>query len=73
MISDSTLRNKERKKEKIQPKVSQKEEIIKICAFSMIINSDRERQIPYDIVYMQNLKKNDTNGLIYKTEINSQT
>ena len=33
--------------------------------------SDRERQI-YDIIYMWNLKK-DTNELIYKTEIDSQT
>ena len=30
--------------------------------------SDRERQISYGIAYMQNLKKNDTNELIYKTE-----
>ena len=30
--------------------------------------SDRERQISYDITYMWNLKKNDTNELIYKTE-----
>ena len=29
--------------------------------------SDRERQIPYGIVYTWNLK-NDTNGLVYKTE-----
>ena len=29
--------------------------------------SDRERQIPYDITYMGNLKY-DTNELIYKTE-----
>ena len=29
--------------------------------------SDRERQIVYDITYMWDLKKNDTN--IYKTEI----
>ena len=35
--------------------------------------SDRERQISYDITYMQNLKKNDTNELIYKTETDSQT
>ena len=28
---------------------------------------ERERQIPYDIAYMWNLKKNDTNELIYKT------
>ena len=34
--------------------------------------SDRERQISYDITYMWNLKY-DTNGLIYKTEIDSQT
>ena len=26
--------------------------------------SDRERQISYDITYIQNLKKNDTNELI---------
>ena len=29
-------------------------------------------QIPYDITYMWNLKK-DTNELIYKTETDSQT
>ena len=34
--------------------------------------SDRERQISYDIAYMWNLKS-DTNELIYKTEIDSQT
>ena len=34
--------------------------------------SDRERQISY-ITYMQNLKKYDTNELIYKTEADSQT
>ena len=34
--------------------------------------SDRERQIPYDITYLWNLKKNGTNELIYKTEIDSQ-
>ena len=33
--------------------------------------SDRERQIPYDITYVWNLK-NDTNELIYKTEKDSQ-
>ena len=33
----------------------------------------RERQISYDIIYMQNLKKSDTNELIYKTEAESQT
>ena len=34
---------------------------------------DKERQISYDIAYMWNLKKNDTNELIYKTEIDPQT
>ena len=34
--------------------------------------SDRERQIPYDITYMWNLKYN-TNKLIYETETDSQT
>ena len=32
---------------------------------------DRERQI-YDIAYMRNLKKKDTNELISKTEIGPQ-
>ena len=35
--------------------------------------SDRERQISHDITYMWNLKKNDTNELIYKIETDSQT
>ena len=34
--------------------------------------SERERQIPYDITYIQNLKY-DTNELIYETETDSQT
>ena len=34
--------------------------------------SQTERQIPYDIPYMWNLKY-DTNELIYKTETDSQT
>ena len=34
--------------------------------------SEKERQISYDITYMWNLKY-DTNELIYKTEIDSQT
>ena len=33
--------------------------------------SDRERQIPYDITYMWNLKY-DTNELIYETETDTQ-
>ena len=35
--------------------------------------SGRERQLSYDIVYVWNLKKNDINELIYKTEIDAQT
>ena len=35
--------------------------------------SDRERQIAYETTYMWNLKRNDSNELIYKTEIASQT
>ena len=34
--------------------------------------SERERQIPYDITYMWNLKYG-TNEPIYKTETDSQT
>ena len=33
--------------------------------------SDREREISYDITYMWNLKRNDTDDLIYKTETDS--
>ena len=35
-------------------------------------NSERERQMPYNITYMWILK-NDTNELIYRTETGSQT
>ena len=34
--------------------------------------SDR-REVSYDIPYMWNLKRNDTNELIYKIEADSQT
>ena len=34
--------------------------------------SERERQTPYDLTYMWNLKY-DTNEHIYKTETDSQT
>ena len=34
--------------------------------------SHREGEIVYDIPCMQNLKRNDTNELIYKTETDSQ-
>ena len=36
------------------------------------MKSERERQIPYDITYMWNLKY-DTNESVYKTETDSQT
>ena len=36
------------------------------------VQSERERQISYDITYMWDLKY-DTNELIYKTETDSQT
>ena len=35
------------------------------------VKSDRERQISSDIPYMQNLRRNETNHLIYKIEANS--
>ena len=38
----------------------------------ILSKSDRERQMPYDITYMWNLKYN-TNELIYETETDSQT
>ena len=38
----------------------------------IIQRSDRERQTPYDITYMWNLKY-DTNELIYKAKPDSQT
>ena len=34
--------------------------------------SDREGEILYDIPYIWNLKRNDTNELIYNTETDSQ-
>ena len=38
----------------------------------IILREVKERQI-YNIVYMCNLKNNDTNELIYKRETDSQT
>ena len=39
----------------------------------VIMSEVSQREISYDIPYMQNLKRNDTNELIYKTETDSQT
>ena len=39
--------------------------------YSVELGSERERQIPYDITFMWNLKY-DTNELIYETETDSQ-
>ena len=36
------------------------------------VKSERDRQIPYDITYMWNLKY-DTKELIYETKMDSQT
>ena len=36
--------------------------------YTELSKSDREREISYDIACMRNLKRNDTNELIYKTE-----
>ena len=33
---------------------------------------DRERKISYNITYMWNLKKNNTNEFTYKAELDSQ-
>ena len=41
-------------------------------AIIILSKSERERQIPYDITYMWNLKYG-TNEPIYKTETDSQT
>ena len=39
----------------------------------ILSKSDREGEILYDIPYMWNLKRNDTNEFTYKTERGSQT
>ena len=38
-----------------------------------ILRKKNKARIIYDITYMWNLKKNNTNRLIYKTETDSQT
>ena len=39
----------------------------------VMLSEDRKGEILYDIPYMWNLKRNDTNELTYKTEADSQT
>ena len=43
-------------------------EIVILCEVS-----HTEKEIPFDIAYMWNLKRSDTNELIYKTETDPQT
>ena len=57
------------KKDKIMPFVATWMDLDIIILSAM---TERERQIPYDITYIWNLKY-DTNNLIYETEIDSQT
>ena len=38
----------------------------------VILSEVREQEISYDMPYTQNLKRNDTNELIYKTETDPQ-
>jgi len=38
---------------------------------SVILSEIREREISYGIPYMENLKRNDTNEIIYETEKDS--
>ena len=44
----------------------------RVCQLSEV-KFDREGEISYDTLKMQNLKRNDKNKLIYKTETDSQT
>ena len=39
----------------------------------VIVSEVSQREISYDIPYMWNLKRNDTNEFIYKVETESQT
>ena len=39
----------------------------------IILSEVNQRQVSYDITYMWDLKKNDSNAFIYKTEIDIHT
>ena len=56
------------KKHKIMPFAATWMDLVII----ILSKSYRERQLSYDVSYMQNLK-HDTNEFIYKTETDSQT
>ena len=55
-----------------------KNEIMPFATTSMdleivMVSEVSQREISYDIPYMWNLKRNDTNEFIYKVETESQT
>ena len=58
--------------------VIKKNKIMLFAATSMdleiiiLSKTEKERQIPYDINYMWNIKKSDTSELTYKTETDSK-
>ena len=45
---------------------------LEIIILSEVSQTEKDKLL-YEIAYMWNLKKNDTNEFIYKTEIDSQT
>ena len=49
-----------------------KNEIMPFAAILKWSKSPRERQMSYDMAYMAESKKNDTDDLIYKTEADWQ-
>ena len=45
---------------------------LEIIILSEQSQTEKEKEISCDIAYMWNLKKNDTNELVYKTETDPQ-
>ena len=54
---------KERPTQKERREKPEENKLLKV-----LLLSDREREISYDISYKQNLKRNDVNELLYKAE-----